>query len=370
MPRILIAPLNWGLGHATRCLPVAAALRSADPALEIHWASDGRALELLRAELPEAMIHELPHLDVRYPSRSATFNMLLAAPAMMRSWQADRIALSGLHEQYSYDAVLSDNRLGCRLPGVRSMVMTHQLHLPIDNALQRRFANAINHGLLGGFDEVVVPDFDASAKRLAGPMSAPLGRMPVRYIGPVSRFANASPVAEDTVDSPPYACVFMLSGPEPARTRFEETLLKQIQFSGLENSRCLLVRGLPDAVSTQRATAKGAGASIEQVNFLGTGALRRVLAKAERIVCRPGYTTVMDLACLRRKAVYVPTPGQPEQAWLGRSLAAQGRGICMEESELVLAKALEQLDQLAPEPQYQPTKLLEQWAATMVSQLG
>ena len=92
--RILVAPLNWGLGHAARCLPIARALAGGAEArglaLELHWASDGQALGLLRAEWPRARHHELPGYGVRYPTKSATLNMLASAPRAFAAVVAER----------------------------------------------------------------------------------------------------------------------------------------------------------------------------------------------------------------------------------------------------------------------------------------
>ena len=112
-----------------------------------------------------------------------TLNMLLAAPALTRMMASERQATAKLHEAYGFDLTISDNRFGCRVPGVRSAIITHQIHLPLDFAPSRVTANVINHALLRRFDEVLVPDHTV-APRLAGPMSAPLTGVPVRTSGP------------------------------------------------------------------------------------------------------------------------------------------------------------------------------------------
>ena len=49
--KILIAPLNWGLGHATRCIPIINAL--IEEGLEPILAGDGDSLKLLQKEFPK-----------------------------------------------------------------------------------------------------------------------------------------------------------------------------------------------------------------------------------------------------------------------------------------------------------------------------
>ena len=370
MPRILVAPLNWGLGHATRCLPIAAALRAAGA--EVHWASDGAARALLRREEPGAPVHELPGLDVRYPTASALLNVLLAAPGLLRSWRADARALAELHARVGFDAVVSDNRLGARLPGVPSAIVTHQVHLPVRGPAGW-VGQALNTRLLRRFGSVVVPDYAGPTEvRLAGPMSAPLDGQRMSYIGPVSRFRRPA-----TVPGGGYRVLVVLSGPEPMRTRLEQAVLRELlgaDFGGGQAGYCL-VRGLPGAGARAEApeVAQARAAGMRVVDFLGAAPLAAAMASAQSLVVRPGYTTVMDLAALGRRAVFVPTPGQPEQAWLARALAVSGRGVAVAQSGLVLAKALTALAALEPPPEWDQhpgsTNALARWAASFVSEL-
>lgn len=393
--RVLIAPLNWGLGHATRSLPIVDDLRRAAEAsgraVVIHWASDGDALALLKRERCEDNHHRLPGYGVRYPTDSATLNMLLSAPGIERAIREERQSVQALDASYHFGLVISDNRFGCYIPGVRSVIITHQLHLPLSPAAVRLLGNTVNHRLLRRFDEVIVPDY-ATEPRLAGPMSAPLSGVPVRYVGPVSRFSQGVTEtaamhgqlqpSEARVTTSSVLC--LLSGPEPTRTSFESTLLNSLPAAldeavGSGAYRITLVRGTsaPRSDKLRRAESlHGSAWTIE--DLLTSEGVGRVLAKAELIVCRPGYTTVMDLAALSRTAVYVPTPGQPEQEWLGRSLDAQGRGVCVAQGTIgrpgVLAKALNRTValsaagvKLSPKPD---TDLLDAWATGEISRLS
>ena len=363
-PCILIAPLNWGLGHAARSVPIAAAFAKTCGAV-VHWASDGGALELLRRERPNDRHFELPSYGVRYPTRSARLNMLLSAPRMLSAIQAERRTVARLHAEHDYDFILSDNRYGCRVTGVPSSFLTHQVHLPIGARFGGGVAQRLHRYLMHGFDEVVVPDYP-TPPRLAGDMSAPAGRMPTRYIGPVSRFESPSTSSDEHAG---HHLVIVLSGPEPARTRFEARVLAELNDRPLLWRDVLLVRGLPDG-----APAPQNGHSPDRlriVDFLSAAELGPVLAKADCIVTRPGYTTVMDLAALRRPAIYVPTPGQPEQQWLGDSLHATGRGVCVAESGLVLAKAVEDLAKLPKRTSpMNDTDYLLDWIDVTAKRLG
>jgi len=249
-------------------------------------------------------------------------------------------AIAELHRRYSYDFILSDNRFGCRVPGVRSAIMTHQVHLPIRNWFSRKLGNVLNHRFLSKFDQIIIPD-EKLQPRLAGNMSAPHPKCPTTYIGPVSRFSIPPQQKSPTTS---IALAIVLSGPEPQRTILEDLLLNQLTSTALSGI-IILVRGrpkhapaIPEGVLRQ---VESAGQQLEIHNFMKGAELERVLAKADIILTRPGYTTVMDLSVLRRKAIFTPTPGQPEQEWLGRSLHAAGLGICIEQSQLRLTEAIE-----------------------------
>ena len=203
---------------------------------------------------------------------------------------------------------------------------------------------------------MVVPDH-GEGPRLAGEMSAPLGRVPCRYVGPVSRFGGAAwgGAVVDQADRAdlmtaggastgppgtygPYEMVCLLSGPEPTRTQLERALYAALPHP----ERALLIRG---TTTSRPSTHTPPGLTIRDV--LTSRELETVLAQAPSLITRPGYTTVMDLAALGRRAVFVPTPAQPEQARLAESLAAGGFGVSLSQDELrvpgVLAKALRQV---------------------------
>ena len=359
-PRILIAPLNWGLGHAARCLPIAGAL--AGRGADVHWASDGAALALLRTERPDDIHHELPGYGVRHASASAIANGLRRLPGMLKGILGERVAVAALHRTHAYDLILSDHRYGCRVPGVPSVLLCHQVHLPLGSPLVAWAPDALHRALVRRFDELAVPDWPPP-RGLAGAMSRPLAGVPTRYLGPVSRFrkpptANGDPAA--TTWASELACV--LSGPEPARSGFEALLLRQLadgEMSFLAAVRerlrgfavahdVIVVRGRPRGGLDPNAAlvAKAREAGVTVYDFLPSVPLRAVLANARALVTRPGYTSVMDLAALGRPAVFVPTPGQPEQAVLAGAIAVTGRGVAVAQEGFDLVEALDRLSEL------------------------
>lgn len=378
--RFLLAPLNWGLGHATRSLALAQALR--ETGIEVEWASDGAALDLLAVECPREVRHRLPSYGISHAHTSAAANGLRIAPGLLRGTLAERRALARLQHERRYDFILSDNRYGCRLTGVPGAIVCHQVHLPIAGALMRWIPNRIHQAFLGRFDEVVVPDYPPPGG-LAGRMSAPLPRGRTAYIGPLTRLHTPT-VPDHAEGDPPARLAVVLSGPEPARSHFEARILAQLLRPGdldpgtpitASLAHVDLVRGLPRMSASPNAgllaAARRRGVRVR--DFAPAAELAAILAEAAAVITRPGYTTVMDLHLLGRRAVYVPTPGQPEQAVLAEALRNSGGGVVEDERGFELERALERVGSArgatgasggAPGEQ-----LLRRWIGSVVARL-
>jgi predicted glycosyltransferase len=330
--RILVAPLDWGLGHAARCVPVIEQLLALD-AQPILGADRG-PLALLCDAFPHLPHVRLPGVDVRYArGRSQALAMAAQFPALLRSVRAEHHHFIQLRRSLQLDAVISDQRFGLHAPGLPSVLITHQVFpfTPLAQGLLRRY----NRHAIERFHRCWVPDH-AGSPGLAGELAhGPDLPRNARYIGALSRLAHrrSTPPAE------PYRVVAVISGPEPQRTLLEEALLRQLTL--IEGCH-LLVRGVP-----------GAGGDVVRdnvrcVTHLGGDALAGALLQAELIVGRTGYTTLMDLAILGRRALLIPTPGQPEQEYLGRLHAHGGRFLVQAQHQLDVAAALHHPRSKAP----------------------
>lgn len=322
--RILVAPLDWGLGHATRCVPVIRALLSkgATPIL----GADKGPLQLLRAEFPELEHVRIPGINIRYGSGSSqVWSMARQFPAMLRSIRAEHAVFERLERDLRLNAVISDQRFGLYSDDLPSVLITHQVFpfTPIAQGAMRK----VNLHHIGRFDRCWVMD-EPTAPGLAGDLShGP--RMPAnaRYIGAVSRFNIAK--SRQTGD----ACriVAVISGPEPQRTQLEGLLLDQLHRI---DGRHLLVQGLPASPGERVA------GNVRIVSHLTGEALSAAMQHAELIVSRSGYTTLMDLAAIQRSALIIPTPGQPEQEYLGDLHARTGRFLVQSQQAIDLMEAL------------------------------
>jgi UDP-N-acetylglucosamine transferase subunit ALG13 len=328
-PRILVAPLDWGLGHATRCIPVIRELLA--QGADTWLAGEGAQEELLKTEFPGLPFLFLPGYRVRYAKtrRGLFWKMLLQGPRLRRAIHAEHAWLKKMVAEHRFDAVISDNRYGLYHPAITSIFITHQLAIrsPLgkwtENVLQKK-----NYHYINKFTACWVPDWDGD-DNLAGALSHPLKKpaVPLLYTGPLSRFEKQE--VEEKKDH----VVVILSGPEPQRTLLEEKIIRDI--STYQGS-ATIVRGLPGNESLIPSTNM-----IKVCNHLPAAALNTVMQEAEYIISRSGYSSVMDMLSLQKKSIVIPTPGQTEQEYLGRSLMEKRSALCIEQEKFSLIPALE-----------------------------
>lgn len=370
--KVLIAPLDWGLGHATRCVPLIRALRAAGH--DVIPCASGAGLRLLRSEFPDLQAQALPSYAMRYTRHRALLPLWLLAqlPLFLLSAWRDGRAARRLVRETGAGLVISDGRYGFRAPSrgrgaVPTVFISHQLDIlppgsALLRALQAPVLRALNRRALRGFAEVWVPDFPGAvnlsgslghlpAARLRNPPSG-RGVPPVRYIRPLCRFRpEAMPWNEPFVvpthaasaaEPPPIATLALLSGPEPQRGLLEALLRRA--FAELPGTR-VIVRGVPGEASrgSIRTVDSIPAGSLTVVDHLPQEALLDCLSRARRVVCRSGYTTMMELAGLgKRDVLLVPTPGQPEQEYLAEHARAAGLAAWRDQRDLESVSALEQ----------------------------
>ncbi len=243
-------------------------------------------------------------------------SVMLRLPSFLRLVQLEKKCLAALLVSHKVEVVISDNRYGMFSPQIHSVFVTHQLQ--IRTPFFKRVANYMNRHYISCFNEVWVPDFQETKKRLSGELSEPEKKpnTPVKYIGPLSALDDSLQVLPEFCD-----CLFLLSGPEPQRTLLETELLKI--FSNTAR-KCTLVRGkegVPD---------HDVGNNIRVICLAEGALLKSLILGAELIVCRSGYSTLMDLHQLgKQNMVLIPTPGQTEQEYLARYWAQRfGAEMC------------------------------------------
>jgi uncharacterized protein (TIGR00661 family) len=306
-PRILIAPLNWGMGHATRCIPIIQYML--DKGAEVIIASDGSALNLLKAEFPDLNAVEIPSYNVQYKRNNMVVNLGLQLPRIAMTVYKEQKWLNTYLKDHAIDAIISDNRFGLFTKRVPTVFISHQINIPIPVQLLFKLGNYINHYFIRKFEELWIPDFEQEPS-LTGSMAhnTPLDYQ-ASYLGPISRMAPAE-------EEKKYDLCVVLSGPEPQRTRLEHILLTQLANLPYNT---ILVRGIPHHYQRIKCSDK-----LEMVTFMKGDELNQTILQSELIISRSGYTTIMDLAVLGKKALFIPTPGQKEQEDLAKHFKENG----------------------------------------------
>lgn len=324
--RILVCPLDWGLGHASRCIPVIHELDRMG--FEVVIAADRAPLQLLKNQFPDKEFLSYPGPEIKYPKRiGMALFMLLKAPNLIRWLKEEHLLLESFIDSYQIDAIISDNRYGAYSERIPSILITHQLF--IQAPMGKRALKAFTAGRVKNFQETWVPDFD-SKDNLSGNLShGDTDLENVHYIQPISRFSGFATANQNYTRD----LTIVLSGPEPTRTQFEEIVLNQIQnYEG----NVLLVRGLPETINPLRLQA-----NIEVKSFLPAKELEVEMANSKHIVCRSGYSSIMDLAALGKNAILVPTPGQTEQEYLAEKLKYEKKYYFEHQHEFNLMRAIE-----------------------------
>ncbi|SEP95723.1 conserved hypothetical protein [Hyunsoonleella jejuensis] len=305
--RILVAPLNWGLGHATRCIPIIKALDlfGFQPII----ASDGVALQLLKKEFPKFSSIELPSYNIAYSKKGAYFKLKLIkdSPKLLKAIKAEKKAIAEIIETHNIAGIISDNRLGVNYQGIPCAFITHQLNVLSGSTTW--LSTKLHEKYMSRFNECWVPDAEGDLN-----LSGKLGHknylsVKTKYIGPISRFQKVDTTTDIDL-------LVLLSGPEPQRTLLEDKLLKEVKnFAGT----IVFVRGIPEK---DQYIEQNNG--ITFFNFMTSKRLEKTINRSKLVLSRSGYTTIMDLAKLEKKAFFIPTPGQTEQEYLAKRLTDQG----------------------------------------------
>lgn len=317
--KILIAPLNWGLGHATRCIPLIRHYLAAGD--EVVLGGDGESIKRLRHTFPDLRVIDLPSLELRYTDNAQQRGFYLRAiPALIRFTIADYYYLRQQLAIEHFDLVISDNRFGLFSRQTRCVYMTHQLYVQLPKRLRvfQPLARALHACIYKRYNEVWVPDYADPTHNLAGAL-AHGGRFDryAKYIGPLSRFSNLEARSQKSetltgVQKPEASApiIAILSGLEPQRTLFEQSLIARFKES---TEPILIVRGKIGGPAT--ATQIGA---VTLVPHMNDEQLLPLMQQAKKIIVRSGYSTIMDLSVLGLlcKAEFHPTPGQSEQEYL------------------------------------------------------
>lgn len=333
------------MGHTTRCIPIAKSLLAAG--YEVIFAVNETQKALLQKEGLKICFVHLPGYQIHYGKTKLGFALTLLAqvPKILWTIYQEHVYLPKLVSKHQIGLVISDNRYGMWHQQVPSIFITHQLHIQTGSRLLNGITRRINAWFINQYAACWVPDV-AGPQNLAGILSAANAyvRKPVQYIGWLSKFLPALPA------EPIYQFCFLISGPEPQRTQLEQWV-KQL-CTQLHTYKLVVFLGKPTATHNHSF-----GSNTTVYNHLPTRQMQSVLAQSAVIVCRSGYTTLMEMALLQKPCLVLPTIGQTEQEYLAGYLHQNNHCVAIEPATLQQADAflqaanmVQQLQLLAPQP--------------------
>ncbi len=332
--RILICPLDWGLGHATRCIPIIRLLLKKNA--EVIIAADNRPLALLKLEFPELQFIQLKGYNINYPaSGSMILKMLLSLPKIIKGIKAEHRQLDKIIKEHNIDIVISDNRYGCWNKKVKTVFITHQL------MIKAPFAEGFLHKkvlkFIDKYDACWIPDNEGS-QNLSGDLA---NKNPIPknafFIGPLSRFDSNEKQIEQRnkidVGKINYDIMAIVSGPEPQRGILKNILMLQLKES---NYKSLIVCG-----ETESEWEMQLNENVHVKSHLGAAEMHKAISSSSLIIARSGYSTIMDLAMLGKKVIFIPTPGQTEQAYLAQIVMERTIAFYQTQENFNLEQAIE-----------------------------
>lgn len=304
--RILICPLDWGLGHASRLIPIINALLKTNR-FEIILAADNYPFHLLRSEFPNLQWIQFPSTyKITYTNRfPLLLKMLLISPRIIWGILKENRQLKMIVKAHQIDIVLSDNRFGLWHTNTLSIFMTHQvmIKMPKGFGFMEYPVHLVNKFIINRYHQCWIPD-NATEPFIAGDLAHqyPLPAN-AKYIGLISRFSLPHKEYDKRYD-----ILVILSGPEPQRSVFEELIISQLKDTSYKT---LVVGGKPGDVNKSPYPE-----NVTYRSHLSAQELQEAILSSEIVISRSGYTTIMDLIKLQKSAILIPTPGQTEQEYL------------------------------------------------------
>lgn len=320
--RILVAPLDWGIGHATRCIPIINALHAHE--FEVVIAADGRPLHLLKNEFPNLEFIRFSGYHIKYSSYLPMgLSMLLQTPKILINIRKEHKLLAQIIDDYNIDGVISDNRFGLYNNKVPTVFITHQLQ--IQTTYFTETIRKLNYKYINRYDRCWI--MDDEIENLAGALSKP-NILPDNavFIGTHSRFKKEEKEKK-------YDFLGIVSGPEPQRSILAKGLIKALKN---REEKSLIALGKPEVNKIEKL------GNLTIQSHLNSKALNGAILQSDLIICRPGYSTVMDLARLEKNAIFIPTPGQTEQEYLADFYLKNDFFYSQKQSEFNLELALKE----------------------------
>lgn len=326
--RILFTALDWGLGHTTRIVPIIRMVQILG--MKVVFAGTEKQISFLKSMASEIETETIPGLRIRLSAGNSQTGILIRqAPGLLLQVRREHRMIHQLATKHKVSFIISDNVYGAFSKEIPSVIITHQLEvlLPRPVTIARWLISRLLRYWLERFSEIWVPDYPGK-ENLTGSLSEPGRKMQkTKFIGLMSRFTG---MEIPSIQKIPGRVLVILSGPEPQRSILENIV--RDQFSECEKELDLhVIRGLPGMIESDR---QGWFNHLQDDDFI------HEVSEAEFIICRSGYSTLMDLIALKRTAFLVPTPGQTEQEYLAAYLSDRKYFAYTEQSNFSFSEAI------------------------------
>lgn len=315
---ILVAVLDWGWGHAMRCMPVIE--EALERGHEITVASSEGVLQCLAEAFPDIRTLALPAYAGQYRWNNMAMNIAMKAPELILAMEEEQNTLLKQHQITPFSAIISDGRYGCFLKDCPSFFLSHQLHIKARKKLTDTMANTVHKEWLANFTEIWVPDFNESPG-LGSQLSHENWGQALHFIGPLSRFKRPLPLREPSFD-----WLFLMSGPEPARKELEKSLF---QIAQKQKDKKFMF------VSSETPPAELENYPHISYESSSLGKWEKWIEQSKHILCRSDFCHLTDLSIWERTALLVPTPGHPEEMYLADFYAHHYKWPVHMQSELL-----------------------------------
>lgn len=294
--RILVSPLNWGLGHVSRTIPIIEALLQNENEVIICCTNAQR--ELYFSFFPDSIYEDFPGYPFQFKGKGNwSWDILRHLNKLKHFLNEEQKLVQQLVHKHQATILLSDQRYGFKNKDTKNIIISHQPRLPI--SVWNVFAHVWNTRLLFDFDELWIPDDQNHT--FAGKLSHS-NHKNTHYLGPVSRFNDFTKYEEFQLE---YLAI--ISGPEPYASQFYKEVVaflrrKKVPSAIVIPSSVMIEDKLPSFIKKHIQPDKRT--------------LELLLQKSNIIISRCGYSTLMDLHFTGHHALLVPTPGQMEQSYL------------------------------------------------------
>jgi predicted glycosyltransferase len=316
---VLFAPLNWGLGHASRSITLIH--QAIDEGCDVMIASDNEALDLLEGEFPQIKTFKLPSYHIQYRFESIVLNILWQLPYIITTYYKERKVIQQLVKENNINLIVSDNRFGAFSKSCKSVYVTHQLNILHPWKIVSWVGTLIHRWVMLPYDQIWVPDHEGD-----GNLSGKLSKLntytdkKVQWIGPLTRLKKM------VTSSSPNKVLVIISGPEPQRSFFEVLVADALISISKET---IIIRG------TNKPVLNNVSKHFSYKNMAKTQEIQQAISDATVIICRSGYSSIMDLSVFDKNIIYIPTPGQTEQLYLGKYHAEKNDKIfCLQQHEV------------------------------------